>query len=165
MRAVAINLAALTGVKDALDRIARGDIDMRPLLEQGEQIILEGNRDGLIAGTDGDGQAMPRTQREQSVALSRRLGSGRPLVPNGAASRAIRLAKADSGQIGPTTWQVIINWDGFTANNGRNIPEMHANPVKARYPRRNIMDIRPATVKAFEDAAAVYLAKVLRKKA
>jgi hypothetical protein len=101
------------------------------------QIVKDGNREGLLAGTDRYGRAM--TPLAEST-LKRRRGSGPPLVPRGSASRPIRnfvvnWVSAASG------WVMVAGWTGM-ARGGK--PWMQYHITGGKYlPRRDPAGIRP----------------------
>jgi hypothetical protein len=61
--------------------------DLAPLAMELGEIMVAGNRAGLLAGTDSFGDQM--TDLEESTIRRGRGGDGPPLVPRGAGSRAI----------------------------------------------------------------------------
>jgi hypothetical protein len=186
MKAAVINLNALVNLKNALSQMVT--LDLKPLLEKGEEILREGNREGLIAGTDHSGTRLKTTWREthpenhwmraSGVAKASRkgqyflakgyheAGKGRPLVPNEEMSRAITHVRTDHGQPSEHTYSVILWWDGagFTTEQGDHILDLHASPrAGARYPRRDIQGVRPETVKKFEEAAKAYITAAIKR--
>jgi hypothetical protein len=103
-------------------------------------------------------QLQARPQR-----ISQTKGSGKPLVPRGTSSRAISRAQTDSGRTGPHTWESVIFWQDFTSADGREILAMHANPVNAPYPRRDVIaQPRPSTTEKFVRRAREYVQNLLR---
>lgn len=163
-----IDLTPIKRVSKALDRIARaGSADAMPIIEplmiRWETILKEDNERGLLAGLDADDQPMPKTQRELSPSLSRRKGAGPPLVPRGRQSRAIALARTAHGHDG-VGFRAYLGWDGFLAEgNGRGVLGMHANPIGARYPKRDVIARpRPTAVRLAREALREWGRTLLR---
>lgn len=126
--------------------------DLTPLANELGEIAVEGNRIGLLAGTDAFGDRMDDV--EESTIRRGRGGDGPPLVPRNEGSRAIkdfryRLEPA------PDRTLVILEWPGtpfihfqatgFVVNrrDGTQKPVVPRDPV----------GIRPETVTLFAEAA------------
>ena len=151
---ISVSGDGLVRLRDKANRL-RG-IDFGPFMRQeAEKTIRVGNLTELLEGKDKFGRTMKRTKRERSTALSRRLGDGPPLIPRGTSSRAIRLAKTDSGRIGPHAWHALIYWEGFTSDDGKEILPMHAKGG-GRLPVRDVIGIRPATRRILGQAVQAY---------
>lgn len=162
-----VDLAPLKRVSAHLRRIADAGAAnampvVEPLLVEWETILQQDNERGLLAGLDCDDQPMPPTRREQTPRLSNTLGSGPPLVPSGTASRAIQLARTAHGQDG-VGFRAYLAWEGFTAENGRHILSMHARPINAPYPRRDVIaKPRPTAIRRAREALRKWGRDLLR---
>jgi hypothetical protein len=124
--------------------------DPRPLLEEGERILLEDNERRLHAGLDVDDKPMVPTLRERGIGGEwRTIGghpvlvkadtnppAGPPLIPHKAASRWLRLARTGHEHRPPDGWVVYLGWPGFTDDRGVEIPSYHRTGGK-RLPRRD----------------------------
>ena len=86
-----IDFSGLERLKKRVEKL--GQVDYSPVVAEWAQTLLDDNERGLMAGEDAEGRPMPATQREQSTGRSQRQGSGKPLVPKGPTSRAIRNAR------------------------------------------------------------------------
>lgn len=156
-----MNLEALDAIGLRLTDVLTADA--RPLMEEWERILLEEHTAGVLRGEDADGVPMPPTVRERTPELSQRLGSGPPLVPNYEASRAIRLAHTASGIDNGQPF-AVLGWDSFVSSDGRSILGMHADPdSKARYPRRNLIGVRPEAQHRALDAMITFVQSLLNR--
>jgi hypothetical protein len=168
LRATTVNLSALSRVVKGLEGLR--DLDWKPVLEEGERILAEGHRKMVLSGDDPEGKAHPVTMREIDPALSRRLGSGRPLAPNHEASRVIAWAVTDSGLESSTkdrrVYLIVIAWPSFTDRKGRNILDMHAHPsASAPDPRRNVLGVPREVLRTFTTRLADFARQAARRAA
>lgn len=165
-----LDLSGIVNVQTRLGRLANLTREtVRPLLEEGGRILIEDNERGLLAGLDANDQPMPPTKRQMDGGKSKRLGAGPPLVPNRKASRAILWFGKGGGAVrygqDATGYFVDAGWDSFTASNGRDVLSMHANPVNAPYPRRDVISHpRPTAVRRFRAAVNVWARNLLRRR-
>lgn len=125
--------------------------DLMPLAEECREIMIEDNREGLLASTDSFGD--PMTPLEESTIKTRR-GNGPPLIPQGAGDPAISDYQV---KILPTNDRILCigHWPntpwihfhatGFTVTNNHGIKI----PVVARDP----VGIRPNGVEKIKQAA------------
>lgn len=162
MIAATIDLQGLVRTQERLDRAA--NLDYHPLMREWETLLLDGNREGLLSGLDRFNRPMPTTQRQRDPKLSAKYGSGPPLVPNREASRAIVYARTTSGQVDSDTWAAILYWQDFTSIDGLEILPMHAHPgPRARYPRRDVIGVRPDDVAMAGKLAGAFVRRMLRR--
>lgn len=76
-----------TGFDEVLGLLRRAVTpDLQPLADRVKGLMIQDNREGLLAGTDADGS---QTTDLRPSTLKRRLGDGPARVPHGQASRAI----------------------------------------------------------------------------
>lgn len=123
-----------------------GQLEGRKLLV-GERVAAERNLASTKAARDKARKR--RTSRAQTE------GAGPPLVPHGAQSRAIRLLEVTEVGRDSAGWYVLAAWDSFDSKDGRPILEMHANPIDAPYPKRDVISKpRPSVVRRFQEHAA-----------
>lgn len=155
MAATTLDLSGVARLKARVERLAGADFG--PLMQDWEKIIAAGHAEGLVAGTDRHGKAMPTTVRESDPKLSARLGSGRPLVPKDLRSRAIRAAQPFRGQSG-ARWFAGLLIRGFEAKGGRSVLAIHA----AR--GRDVLGVRPATAAKCREALKRYMGELARKR-
>ena len=130
----------MTDIAATLDGIA--EPDPTPLLERWEGILFEGNRRGVLAGTGGDGNllprvsyrlglrsAVPRVRMRGALRLTRRAvssrdylhASGPPLAPFGEASRVISNFATRAVQSGHE-YYVECGWIDVLSRPTRNRP-------------------------------------------
>jgi hypothetical protein len=107
--------------------------------ERVRAIVIEGNRAGLLAGTDKQGRPLaplaPSTLRD-------RKGTGPPLVPRGEASRFISGFRAE--WIEEAGGYVLhCGWAGLDSRDGRPFAGYHLTGA-GRLPKRDVGGIRPS---------------------
>jgi hypothetical protein len=135
-------------------------------LDELEAIIWQDNRRGLLAGTDRDDAPMVSTVREQTPVghwvtyilpngvpahyyqagltglFPEMDGSGKPLVPHGAESRAITNLATDHTPIGPNEWLVYGAWVGVVSKKDVQFLPFHFRG-EGRLPVRDLAGLRP----------------------
>jgi len=125
-----------------LDSVAHPDLT--PLANTIGTIMVEGNRRGLLEGTDSFGDRM--TDLRPST-LRRRKGDGPPLIPDGEGSSFI----AGFGfevQASPDRTLIIGSW---------NVPYVHFHATgTANMVARDPVDIRPSDVELIAEATGAF---------
>jgi hypothetical protein len=115
--------------------------DLRPLAEQVAEVIVEGNRDGLLAGTDATGAPMAELADStyRATGMARRGGLGPPTVPRFSASSLIDRFKVsvDTNSSGKG-FVIKAGWIGVEQ------VKFFASGTKYM-PARNPVGIRPET--------------------
>lgn len=81
--------------------------DLSPLIEPLREIMIDDNRDGLLAGTDGDGVGM-RPLRNST--LKTRDGDGPPLAPQYGDARIITGYRVEPAKVEPLLLRLIGYW-------------------------------------------------------
>lgn len=121
--------------------------DLRPLAERVKQIMLDDNRNGLLAGLDSFGDAMEPVK--QSTIKRGRGGDGPPLAPRYGASRAIADYRVDIVE-GDNRTLLIGTWP--------NSPfiHFHAGAGTKWMVARDPVDVRPAGQILIGEALADY---------
>ena len=117
-----------------LDRAAR--FDLRPVAERLRGRLVEGNRRGLLAGTDADGSAT--APLAESTLADPRRGPGPPRVPDDAASRLIADFAVGIDAAGRDRFEVTGHWP--------NTPfvKFHRGPdSRTGRPARDPVGVRP----------------------
>lgn len=146
----------LTRMYRGLQRLARPNTWMEPLLEQGVTIVWEDNRENLLLGRDIDGKAFDKVKRKHG---------GPPMLER--QYRAINLALVDAGQIDRNTFELRISWNDFRTPGGRLILPMHMKPYRQKNgyvrPARRVIGIRQTAVDKFARAGRVYLGREFRE--
>lgn len=113
--------------------------DLKPLGQGLAQIVEKGNQEGILAGLDASGQAMPPDKDGRT-----------PLIPHGTASRVIRdfhataVPKSDGVEID-------AGWDGDTS-----FLQFYGPGSK-----RNVLGIRPKTLQECLDFTSDYVKGLL----
>lgn len=135
--------------------------DLMPLAQEIGEIMVEGNRVGLLAGTDLFGDRM--ADLEESTIERGRGGDGPPLVPRGAGSRAISDFQARYEEI-PGGVRIIGEWpgtpfirfhsDGFV---------VHTRHGSKAVPPRDPVGIRPGTASLMGEAVDRFAANLLAR--
>jgi hypothetical protein len=77
---------------ERLADLARKCGDLTPLREPVKQVLIRGNRERALAGTDAQGRDFDELAPST---LKRRRGSGKPLAPRGAQSRVVTAYEVD----------------------------------------------------------------------
>lgn len=139
----------LTRMQRGLQRLANPSAWMEPLLQQGILIILDDNRDNLLAGRDIRGGTFAPVQRKHG---------GPPLLRK--QYRAIHFAVADAAQLSRKDFEIRLSWPQFKSRGGRDILAMHMRPYRNR-PARPAVGIRPTAVAEFNQAARRFLGREL----
>lgn len=155
-------------VQAKLESIA--NFDPSPVLPALEQVLYQDNREGVLAGTDGDGKPMPETVRQKTPVgfwAYRRLpngktikywqagsvpspeapagvseGDGPPLAPRGVDSRVITDFETFYGADGPNRWRVVGHWDNVVSKDGVPFLPFHFEG-RGRLPTRDLAGLRP----------------------
>lgn len=143
------SVTGLGSIDHILGRLrALGNPDVKPLAELIGGALIQGNRDGLLAGTDG----MGRPLAPLSATTIQRWGSHSPLLPNG----------ENSPLIAGFTVQVETTPDGARITAGWNgVPELpQLRTGTATMPARDPVGIRPATRTAIQGIVSDF-AKIL----
>ena len=113
-----------------------GPVDLAPLAATIRQILIDGNREGLLAGLDADGAPMAPLAPE--TIRSRRGGYGPPTVPRFGASGLIDRFNVDVTIGANGNFRIVAGWDG-------QVPQAsYFNSGTSRMPRRKVSGIRPA---------------------
>lgn len=125
----------LDGILEQLRRLE--DPDLRPLAEDVAKAIVDGNREGLIAGTDADGR--PMVELADSTYKRGREGLGPPTVPRFSGSQLIDRFEV---KVEPSS-----GGKGFRINCGwRGVPQVkYFKSGTKNMPARNPVGIRPET--------------------
>jgi hypothetical protein len=87
-----VNRDARGPTAERLADLARKCGDLTPLREPVRQILVDGNRERSLAGTDPQGRSFASLA---ASTLRRRRGSGPPLAPRGAQSRVVTAYEVD----------------------------------------------------------------------
>ena len=133
-------IRGLDSLRDLLDRLRRKPAevaDLPTLARKIRQIVLDDNREGLLAQIGADGKRL--ADLAPSTLKGRRGGSGPPGVPQGAESRLIVEYDAE----------IVFNSDGtlsiFAGWGGRVPAAYFLNKGTNRMPARPLVGLRPAT--------------------
>jgi hypothetical protein len=122
---------------ERLADLARKCGDLTPLREPVRQVLIRGNRERSLAGTDAQGRTFAALA---AATLKRRRGPGPPLAPLGAQSRVVTAYEVDV-QVGTGRLSFIAGWPS--------LPWMEYHHTgTARMPRR---DPYGFTAKTLED--------------
>lgn len=84
--------------------------DLSPLVERCREIMLEDNREGLLAGTDADGDGM---RPLKNSTLRSRDGDGPPLVPQYGDARIITNYQVETEDAGVNHVRLVGTWPGL----------------------------------------------------
>lgn len=134
-----------------------GNPDPTPLLETWERVLVQDNREGILAGTDGWGRPMPPLAPST---LKKRRGTGPPLAPRGALSRVIANYRTGHGRDG-RDWVVIGAWEDVLSNPG-NVPFLPFHfRGEGRLPTRDLAHLRPAGLQHARQALRDWIADIL----
>ena len=127
---------SLDGVLEQLRRLK--DPDLRPLAREIAETLVEGNREGLLAGSDADGDAMAELA-DSTYGRGDRGGLGPPTIPRFSGSRLIDRFRARVEPNASGRGSVVrAGWD--------DAPEVKYLRSGTRHmPARNPVGIRPAT--------------------
>jgi hypothetical protein len=87
-----VNWSARGPAAERLADLARRCGDLTPLREPVRQILVDGNRERSLAGTDPQGRSFAALA---ASTLRRRRGTGPPLAPRGAQSRVVTAYEVD----------------------------------------------------------------------
>jgi hypothetical protein len=116
--------------------------DLSPLIEPLKQIMIDDNRDGLLANTDSYGHTM--TELEPATWHGRK-GSGPPLVPEGATALMITDYQVEPAIVEPLHLRMIGYWPNL------HWVRFHVTGTKYMV-QRDPTGIRPASLPKVEDA-------------
>ena len=136
----------LSGLRGLLQRLVRPDL--RPLAETIRQIIIDGNREGLLAGLDANGNPFAELRPSTIEGRVRSEGGfGPPTVPRFSSSRLINDFKVDI--------EMTVD-GGFVINGGwPGVPQVELFRTGTRnMAARNPVGIRPETHGKIEQAIA-----------
>lgn len=131
-----------------------------PLLEELERVLVADNREGLLAGTDGDGRPLAPLA---ASTLKKRKGTGPPLIPQFTASRAIANYRTAHGQDGPGRWVVLGAWENVLSRGGVPFLPFHFRG-EGRLPTRDIANIRPEGMRRAREAVLAFGLRLIRRR-
>lgn len=172
-------------------RLARlGNPDANPLMDQWRQIIVEGNRRGVLSGVDGFDKPMPplkyrmgkgkRTANRRvplfgktvapfvgrgdnlSAAEYQKL-TGPRLAPRKESSRSIKNLRTETRHTsGSRVWEAVGFWDQFESKDGFPILLAHFESRRPWLPRYDLRPIRPRDLKFCVNAFQAWAKQLLR---
>jgi hypothetical protein len=134
--------------------------DLTPLVEPLKQIMIDDNRDGLLASTDSYGDRM--TELSPNTWLTRK-GSGPPLAPDYGSSPIITDYRVDPEDMGPLHVRLVgtwpsLHWVHFHVTGFRvRDKDGHWIPVVSRDPT----GIRPASLPKIEAALETFAIELI----
>lgn len=144
------NLGAL---QDWLGRARRADV-AGDLSKEVARIIEEGNREGILAGTDAEGK--PFADLAPSTIRRGRGGFGPPTAPRNSASQVIDRFRVVVEKGYGNEYVVRASWPGATHirffATGAKYRAGSERAGQYRTPIRNVVGIRPATMRKLEEA-------------
>lgn len=131
------------------------DAQGKEFIPQAQRLMQEDNRQGLLASTDKYGR--PLKELATSTLLRRHFTlSTKPLIPHGAASRAIANYKTTPHQQGEGVWMIIGSWPGVVSKTGVAFMGFHIEGL-GHNPVRDIAGVRPEGVQKISQAYRVWL--------
>ena len=115
-------------------------MDLKPLALQIEKRLVEGNHEGLDAGTDAQGATF--APLAPSTLKDRRRGAGGPMIPVSPGRRFIEGFQSTTEPRGDHAYAVVGSWDGVSRFHrvSARIPGSDR-----RRPARDVVGVRPAT--------------------
>lgn len=131
--------------------LARNAADLSPLRDPVRTILVQGNRERALAGTDAQGR---RFAPLASSTLKRRKGSGPPLAPRREASRVVT-GYSVNVQAGPGRLTFAASWPG------QPWMEYHARGG-GRLPRRDSYGFRQQELEKVKDLLRQHIMKGTR---
>lgn len=165
-----------------IDRLTHPDLSA--LLTELEDVIWEDNRRGVLAGTDRDDNAMPRTNRQDlaeghwvsyTLPDGRRAryyqagavagpnapadvhdGDGPPLAPRGDDSRVITHLVTNRREGSPGEWVVYGAWEGVASRDGVEFLPFHFRG-EGRLPTRDLAGLREQGLREAFEAADLFM--------
>lgn len=152
-------IEASVGPYESLERIVEElqrlqDPDLMPLALDLKEAIVQGNREGLLAGTDGDG--VPFAPLKPSTYKRGRGGLGPPLIPRYNASQLIDRFRVEIQPGGVEGVRLKATWPG--------VPQLKYFKTGTKHmARRNPSGIRPATRKKIEQIIVAYKKRLVAK--
>jgi hypothetical protein len=144
---------------DSLEELVRQlqtleDPDMYELALDLKEVIVEGNREGLLAGLDADG--VPMAELKESTIKRGRGGFGPPTIPRYSASQLIDRFRAEIGPTANGGVRIKAYWDG--------VPQVQFFKTGTRdMARRNPSGIRPATRERIGEIIADFKKQLVAK--
>jgi hypothetical protein len=144
---------------DSLEEIVRQlqtleDPDLYPLALDLKEAIVEGNREGLLAGLDADG--VPMAELKESTIRRGRGGFGPPTIPRYSGSQLIDRFRAEIQPTAEGGVRIKANWDG--------VPQVQFFKTGTRdMARRNPAGIRPATRERIGEIIAAFKKKLVAR--
>jgi hypothetical protein len=120
--------------------------DLGEIMPELERLVRQDNRDGLLAGTDRNGQAFaplsPQTIKYRRSATGTADPNAPPLVPARERSRAIANYQTTSGRLSDGNWVIIGAWRNVLSPKGVPFLPFHVEG-DGHLPVRDLMGVRP----------------------
>jgi hypothetical protein len=146
-----VNWSARGPAAERLADFARRCGDLTPLREPVRQILVDGNRERSLAGTDPQGRSFASLA---ASTLRRRRGTGPPLAPRGAQSRVVTAYEVDV-QAGTGRLDFVASWPS--------LPWIEYHVTGGRYlPVRNPFGFRSKDLEAIRELLSDHIARQRR---